>query len=215
MRVLVTGGAGFIGSHVVDRLRVRGHEPRIFDLVHSPYCDGEVDSTIGDRLDPEAVRAAIRGCDAVVHLAAVADVNVVLAEPARAELVNVRGTQVMLEAARDAGVGRFLFASTVWVYGSVRGRGPIGEDTPLVLPSHAAAAAPPLPADFWTAFPNADPAAASDWEPVGPARAIAALDPREPAIAEWDWPFRRRVKRLTRRSASRDPPAGARLALPK
>ena len=77
MRVLVTGGSGFIGSHVVDRLHAAGHEPRIFDLVASPHHrTGEVDTVLGDLCDADAVRArASTGCDAVLHLAAVADVD--------------------------------------------------------------------------------------------------------------------------------------------
>jgi UDP-glucose 4-epimerase len=135
--VLVTGGAGFIGSHVVDRLVAAGHGPRIFDLVRSPYVDGEVESVLGDLLDREALDRAMRGCEAVIHLAAVADVHDVTADPARADLVNVRGTQFALEAARRNGVGRFVYASTVWVYGGASANGhALDEDTPLVLPSH-------------------------------------------------------------------------------
>src|SRR5205823_67977 len=75
MRVLVTGGAGFIGSHVVDRLLARGLEPRIFDLIPSPHHGSDVDTVLGDLCDPDAVRRALDGCDAVLHLAAVADVD--------------------------------------------------------------------------------------------------------------------------------------------
>ena len=137
MRVLVTGGAGFIGSHVVDALRARGHEPRIFDLVCSPWVNADVESVQGDLLDPEALGGAMRGCDAVVHLAAIADVNAVAADPGRADLVNVQGTRAALEAANATGTGRFVYASTVWVYGGLNGNGhPYDEDTPLVLPRH-------------------------------------------------------------------------------
>jgi UDP-glucose 4-epimerase len=137
MRVLVTGGAGFVGSHVVDSLRAAGHEPRIFDLVPSPYhADGEIQTALGDLLDPNAVRAAMRGCEAVLHLGAVADVDVVVADPTRAEAVNVRGTQHVLEAAREASVYRVAYASTVWVYGSGSDDGAVAEDAPLVLPTH-------------------------------------------------------------------------------
>jgi UDP-glucose 4-epimerase len=137
VRVLVTGGAGFIGSHVVDRLRAHGHEPRIFDLVASPHHPpGEVDTFVGDLLDPAAVRAALRDCAAVAHLAAVADVDRVVAEPDRAERVNVGGTRVLLESARAQGVGRVVYASTVWVYGDTNGAGPQDEDAPLPMPSH-------------------------------------------------------------------------------
>ena len=135
MTVLVTGGAGFIGSHVVDALRARGHEPRIFDLVRSPYVNGEIESVRGDLLDRDALDAAVRGCDAVVHLAAVADVNAVAADPGRADLVNVQGTRAALEAAHANGIRRFVYASTVWVYGGLNGH-LVDEDTPLVLPSH-------------------------------------------------------------------------------
>ena len=74
--VLVTGGSGFIGSHVVDKLADAGFEPRIFDLRPSPHHEpGSVDTVIGDLLDAEALRAAMEDCDAVVHLAASADVG--------------------------------------------------------------------------------------------------------------------------------------------
>jgi UDP-glucose 4-epimerase len=137
MIVLVTGGAGFIGSHVVDRLRANGHEPRIFDIVRSPYVDGDVESVLGDLLDQEALSRAMRGCDAVVHLAAVADVSAVVADPARADLVNVQGTQRALEAARSSDVGRFVYASTVWVYDGISTNGHLlDEDTPMRLPNH-------------------------------------------------------------------------------
>jgi UDP-glucose 4-epimerase len=138
MKVLVTGGAGFIGSHVLDRLQAHGHEPRNFDLASSPYhCNGNsVDTVIGDLRDDDAVRAAVRGCDAVLHLAAVADVNHVVQDPVRAEDVNVRGTRILLDAARAEGVERVVYASTVWVYGDAVDGEAVTEDTPLTLPTH-------------------------------------------------------------------------------
>jgi len=137
MKVLVTGGSGFIGSHVVDRLVAHGHEPRIYDLVESPYHrPDEVEQVIGDLVDEDAIRAALAGCDAVVHLAAVSDVNQVLLFPGHAESVNGGGTRTVLEAARLEGVSRFVYASTVWVYGDSNGHGPLDEDEPLTLPGH-------------------------------------------------------------------------------
>jgi UDP-glucose 4-epimerase len=137
MKVLVTGGAGFIGSHVVDKLIAAGHEPRIFDLVASPYHDaGSVETVVGDLTDPAAAVAAITGCDAVIHLAAMADVNEVLADPVRTERINAHGTFTLLEASRELGLERFLYASTVWVYGNAPAPEPHDEDTPLVLPAH-------------------------------------------------------------------------------
>jgi UDP-glucose 4-epimerase len=117
MKVLVTGGSGFIGSHAVDALVEAGHDPRIFDVIESPWHDSaEFDTFIGDLTDVEVVKLAARGCDAIAHLGAIADVNHVAADPAYAERVNAGGTANVLEAARAEGVGRVLYASTIWVY---------------------------------------------------------------------------------------------------
>jgi UDP-glucose 4-epimerase len=136
MRVLVTGGAGFIGSHVVDRLQARGHEPRIFDLLPSQYHGDGVDTVLGDLCDPETARRAMASCDVVVHLAAMADVDEVAKDPARTERVNAHGTRVLLEAARELEVRRFVYASTIWVYGDAAGPEAVDEETPLALPKH-------------------------------------------------------------------------------
>jgi UDP-glucose 4-epimerase len=136
MRVLVTGGSGFIGSHVVDKLRARGHDPVIYDLRPSPWHEtGTVDTVLGSITDREALERALHSCDAVAHLAAVADVNDVHAEPEDAERVNARGTVAVLEAARRAGVKRIVYASTIWVYSDCEGES-VDEDTLLPPPSH-------------------------------------------------------------------------------
>jgi UDP-glucose 4-epimerase len=138
MRVLVTGGSGFIGSHVVDKLRAHGHEPVIYDLRPSPWHSnsGEpVDTVLGSITDREALERALHSCDAVAHLAAVADVNDVHASPEDAERVNARGTVAVLEACRRAGVKRIVYASTIWVYSDCDGDS-VDEDTLLPAPSH-------------------------------------------------------------------------------
>jgi UDP-glucose 4-epimerase len=135
MRVLVTGGSGFIGSHVVDKLADAGHEPRIYDLRPSAHHEpGTVDIALGDLFDAEALRAAMEDCDAVVHLAAYADVGIVADQPVEAEETNSRGTLAVLEAARATGT-RVVYGSTIWVYGN-SGNGKITEEAPLGLPDH-------------------------------------------------------------------------------
>jgi len=139
VRALVTGGSGFIGSHVVDSLRRDGVQVRNFDARPSPHHDpAEVEQAIGDLTDADALTQAAQRCDAIVHLAAVADVADVVKEPARASDVNVGGTSAVLEAARRAEVARVVYASTIWVYNGLEG--PVDEDTQ-----------PPPPAHFYTA----------------------------------------------------------------
>jgi UDP-glucose 4-epimerase len=136
MRVLVTGGGGFIGSHVVDRLIERGDTPRIFDLSASPYHSPlEVETFTGSITDPANLDLAMRDCDAVIHLAAVADVGHVLADPVLAEEVNTRGTLNVLEAACRAKVGRVVYGSTTWVYSDCAEQ-EVDEETPIPAPRH-------------------------------------------------------------------------------
>jgi UDP-glucose 4-epimerase len=137
VRVLVTGGSGFIGSHVVDRLLQHGHQPLIFDLVHSRRRDPDaVECVTGDILDGSSLRLAMRSCDAVIHLAAVADVDQVALDPLRADLVNTRGTAVVLEAARDEDIRHLVYGSTIWVYGKAPGDQALDEDVLLTSPEH-------------------------------------------------------------------------------
>ena len=136
MRVLVTGGGGFIGSHVVDRLIDRGDTPRIFDLSASPYHSPlEVETFTGSITDPANLDLAMRDCDAVIHLAAVADVSHVLADPVLAEEVNTRGTLNVLEAACGAKVDRVVYGSTTWVYSDCVEQD-VSEETPIPAPRH-------------------------------------------------------------------------------
>ena len=134
--VLVTGGSGFIGSHVVDVLARRGYTPRIFDLRESPHHEpGSIDTVIGCATDTEALARAMEGCKAVIHLAAMADVGHVQKDPAGAERLNSRATSAVLEAARETGVERVVYGSTIWVYSDCVDTA-VDEDTPLAQPAH-------------------------------------------------------------------------------
>ncbi len=107
MKVLVTGGSGFIGSHVVDQLVEAGHKPVIYDRLPSPFRD-DIQTELGELSDLTMLELAMSGCDAVMHLAAAADVNEVAKMPVESEAANARGTLNVLEAARGAGVKRVI-----------------------------------------------------------------------------------------------------------
>ncbi len=134
MKVLVTGGSGFIGSHVVDRLMSYGIQVRIYDMVF-PTFRKDVEYYQGSLLDLMALRMAMNGISAVFHLAAVADVKDVFNEPHYAESINVRGTINVLEAARLGKVPRVIYGSTTWVYSDAK-ENEVDEGTALHAPSH-------------------------------------------------------------------------------
>jgi nucleoside-diphosphate-sugar epimerase len=120
---LVTGGAGFIGSHIVDELLRRGERVRVLDNFSTgrrenlPASD-HVEGIEGDIRDPAAVKAAMQGVDYVLHQAALPSVPRSVADPLTSSEVNVTGTLNVLIAARDAGVKRVVYASSSSVYGN-------------------------------------------------------------------------------------------------
>jgi UDP-glucose 4-epimerase len=129
-RIAVVGGAGFIGSHVVDHLVDAGHEVSVLD-VH-PAHRADVASLSVDVLDFDSLVSATKGVDAVFHLAAVSNVNDAFDDPIHAVEVNVTGTANVWEAARRNEVGRAILASTVWVYAGAAGD-EVDEDSPFFL----------------------------------------------------------------------------------
>ncbi|MEK7233401.1 MAG: NAD-dependent epimerase/dehydratase family protein [Elusimicrobiota bacterium] len=134
MRVLVTGGSGFIGANVVDQLKKAGFAVRIYDMVYPSGIEG-VEFYHGSLLDAMALRFAMTGCQYVMHLAAMADVNDVVADPLYAEEINVRGTINILDAARRAKVKRVVYASTIWTYSDVKDAF-VTEETLIPPPAH-------------------------------------------------------------------------------
>jgi UDP-glucose 4-epimerase len=122
VRLAVTGGGGFVGSHVVDHLVAAGHDVMVIDKLDR-WRNQAAQYRVADIFDEPALDAAVHGADLIFHLAAVADVNQVSADPAQAVRTNVEGTCRVLEAARRHGCARVVLASTVWVYGATAGAG--------------------------------------------------------------------------------------------
>jgi UDP-glucose 4-epimerase len=121
--MLVTGGAGFIGSHLVESLLELGHSIRILDNFSTgrrenlaPF-EGRIDLYVGDIREIDTVRRAVEGVDVVFHEAALASVPRSVDDPVTSNQVNVAGTLNVLVAARDAGVKRLVYASSSSIYG--------------------------------------------------------------------------------------------------
>ena len=121
--MLVTGGAGFIGSHLVEGLLARGHRVRVLDDLSSGKrsnlrgIQDDVEVLWGDGADPRVARRAAKGIEVVYHQAAIPSVARSVEDPARSHTANATSTLSMLVAARDAGVRRFIYASSSSVYG--------------------------------------------------------------------------------------------------
>jgi nucleoside-diphosphate-sugar epimerase len=124
MKVLITGGGGFIGSHLVDHFVREGHEVRVLDNFATgrreniPRLRDEVELIEGDIQSYERVHNAVRGCELVLHQAALPSVPRSVQDPLTSNASNVVGTLNVLLAARDSGVRRVLFASSSSVYGA-------------------------------------------------------------------------------------------------
>ena len=134
--VLVTGGAGFIGSHLVDALLAKGYAVRVLDDLSTgkrsnlPLDNPRVELIVGDVADAALVSRAAEGCQAVAHLAAVASVQASVDDPVKTHQSNFIGTLNVCEAMRQAGAKRVIYASSAAVYGNNGEGEAISEDTP-------------------------------------------------------------------------------------
>ena len=186
MKVLVTGAEGFIGSHLTEELVRRGHDVRAFVLYNSFGSWGWLDSVAeeirakldvfaGDVRDPNGVRQAVEGCDAVLHLAALIAIPYSYHSPDTYIDTNVKGTLNVLQAARSFGIKRLIHTSTSEVYGTARFV-PITEAHPLQGQSPYSAskiAADQLAYSFFASFGT----------PVVIARPFNTYGPRQSARA--------------------------------
>ena len=133
--VLITGGAGFIGRHCANKFLKEGWDVRLLDIVSIPKNDPILNpgyhALVGDIGSLKAVKSAMHGCDAVIHLAAIVSVPKSIQEPEKTMQVNVDGTKNVLECAKVCGVSKILVASSAAVYGEVENL-PIEESAPSV-----------------------------------------------------------------------------------
>ncbi len=135
-RILVTGGAGFIGSHLVEALLAKGYVVQVLDdlstgkVSNLPMGHVSLKLRVGDVADASSLAEAMQGCAAVVHLAAVASVQASVEDPVRTHQSNFIGTLRVCEAMIAAGIRRVVFASSAAVYGNNGEGTPINEDTP-------------------------------------------------------------------------------------
>lgn len=116
MKICVFGGAGFLGSHVCDKLSAAGHDVIIYDLVPSPWLHSGQSMVVGDILDENAVLKAIEGSHAVFNFAGVADIAEANGRPVDTVKYNILGNTIVLEACCREKVSRYVFASSVYVY---------------------------------------------------------------------------------------------------
>lgn len=116
MKITVFGGAGFLGSHVCDKLSDAGHDVFIYDIVPSPWLRSDQSMIVGDIINENEVLKAAEGAGAVFNFAGVADIGEADGRPVDTVKYNILGNTFVLEACRYHSVGRYVFASSVYVY---------------------------------------------------------------------------------------------------
>ena len=117
MNILVTGGAGFIGSHVADALSDAGHNVTIFDIQNtSSYLRSDQTMVTGNLMNQSILDDVVKDMNVVYHFAGIADIDECKARPLDTAKINILGTVHLLEACRKAKIKRFVFASSAYVY---------------------------------------------------------------------------------------------------
>jgi NAD dependent epimerase/dehydratase len=189
MKVLVTGADGFIGSHLTEQLVKQGYDVRAFVLYNSfntwgwlDHCDPQVKNKFevfaGDIRDPYGVKTAMKGCDAVLHLAALIAIPYSYHSPDTYVDTNVKGTLHIVQAARELGIQKVIHTSTSEVYGTARFV-PITEEHPLQGQSPYSASkigADQIALSFYSAF-NTPVAVLRPFNTYGPRQSARAVIP--------------------------------------
>jgi len=116
MKILVTGGAGFLGSHVADALSETGHKVTIFDIQMSPYLRADQEMVVGDMLDQQILGSVVHGQEVIYHFAGIADIDECAVRPVDTVKYNILGTVKLLDACRKTKGKRFIFASSAYVF---------------------------------------------------------------------------------------------------
>lgn len=116
MKILVTGGAGFLGSHVADALSNTGYEVTVFDIQDSQYLRNDQKMIKGDIMDQELVNRVVSEHHVVYHFAGIADIDECSYQPVETVKYNILGTTHILDACRKSNIKRFIFASSAYVY---------------------------------------------------------------------------------------------------
>jgi UDP-glucose 4-epimerase len=115
-KVVVFGGAGFLGSHVADMLSDEGYHVVIYDIVRSTYKRDDQEMVVGSILNRQLIKEVVNGAKYVYHFAAIADIKEAQEKPVEAVEINILSTTYILDACREYGVERFVYGSTIYVY---------------------------------------------------------------------------------------------------
>ena len=118
---VVFGGSGFLGSHVCDKLMESDYNVTVFDKNESEFIKGKHNIIIGDILSEEKVSKAVENANIVFNFAGLADINLAESDPIATVRYNILGNTIILEACRKAGIERYIFASSVYVYSNLGG----------------------------------------------------------------------------------------------